>query len=73
MVSRWDPDKQKMIDKIILPVKNVTCCSFAGEKLDKLYITTGSIGSIGKELEMAGGLFVCHPGVKGRTANRFKG
>lgn len=43
-VSRWDPNKKVKIEEIILPTRNVTCCTFGGENLTTLYITTARDG-----------------------------
>jgi sugar lactone lactonase YvrE len=39
-VARWNPETGEKIESIDLPAKNVTCCTFGGEELDELYITT---------------------------------
>lgn len=40
-VTRWDPVSRRKIGTVPVPVPNVTACCFAGEKLDRLIITTG--------------------------------
>lgn len=69
----WDPQNGTLLDKIELPVLNVTSCAFGGEKLDELYITTASIGTDIKKYPDAGGVFVIRPGVSGIKTNMFKG
>ncbi len=59
-VSRWDPLNRKLLEYIKLPVQNVTSCTFGGDNLNELYITTASF--LLKENEIknqphAGGLF----------------
>lgn len=39
-IFRWDPKTGKLLEKIDLPVPNVTSCAFVGENLDTLLITT---------------------------------
>lgn len=67
-VRRYDPDTGEMLRKIDLPVSRVTTCAFGGPDLEDLYITTASIGFSEDDWRrepLAGGLFVCRPGVKG--------
>ena len=68
------PADGRKIDEIILPVSLVTSCSFGGEELEDLYITTAMTGLADEVLEqqpLAGSLFVCRPGVKGIKSNYF--
>lgn len=66
-VVRYSPVGQ--VDQIIeLPVANATCCAFGSDDLSILYITTASqrlSEAALAEQPLAGGLFVCEPGVKG--------
>ena len=39
-VYRWNPENGALLDKIEIPVPHVTSCTFAGEDLDYLIITT---------------------------------
>src|SRR5215210_6917038 len=39
-VARWDPDKGDKLHYIPLPVANVSSCTFGGDELEDLYITT---------------------------------
>ena len=64
------------IDKIInLPVPRPTSLTFGGENLDKLYVTTASIGISSetmKKFPLSGSIFVIDDiGVKGRPCNVF--
>lgn len=48
--------------RIVLPVSNVTCCSFGGPEFTRLFITTARQGLNAAQLAAqpaAGGLFVC--------------
>lgn len=75
-VRRFDPNTGRELERVTLPVSRVTSCSFGGEKLDQLYITTASVGFEASDWErepLAGGLFVCNPGVKGVPAFMFGG
>lgn len=44
VVCKWDSKKGKLIDRIKLPVKRVSSCTFGGKNLDDLYITTAQRG-----------------------------
>lgn len=59
-VSRWDPATGRKLATVRVPVKNVTSCTFGGDGLDELYITTARIGNEEPELAkqpLAGALF----------------
>jgi len=63
-----DPATGKLVDRIDLPVANVTSCCFGGKDLDQLFITTASVGlneTQRQEQPHAGGIFVATPGVSG--------
>lgn len=65
-VRRYSPAAQ-IIGEIELPVPRVTSCSFGGDSLDRLFITTAAVGR-GDALEgggLDGALFVVEPGCTG--------
>lgn len=72
-VRRYAPDGT--LDRVIeLPAARVTKCAFGGANLDEMFITTAWIGVTDQERAgqpLAGGLFRCRPGVKGKRANRY--
>ena len=75
-VSRWDPHSGAMIDRISVPVVNVTCCAFGGPDLGDLYITTSRVGvdaGNASEFPHAGAIFKIRPAVTGLPAHRFRG
>lgn len=75
-VSRYDPITGRLLGKINIPVKHVTCCAFGGKDMDQLFITTSTNGVSGIEWlkqPLAGALFVVKTGVRGRTSFRFGG
>ncbi|MDO8685267.1 MAG: SMP-30/gluconolactonase/LRE family protein [Clostridiales bacterium] len=74
-VTRWNPQNGKLLKEIEIPVKNVTCCTFGGDNLDELYITTSQIGINSNDpgYKYAGGIFKIKPGIRGIPAFRFKG
>lgn len=72
-VYRWNPLNGEWIGTIKLPVPHITSCAFAGERLDRLVITTARQDLSEEELEKypaSGDVFVASPGVKGVEANR---
>lgn len=73
-VYQCDPRTGEFIDKIELPMANVTSCTFGGEDMDTLYITTAYAELTEDEKKsqpLAGGVFRVKPGVKGFPSNRF--
>jgi sugar lactone lactonase YvrE len=74
-IIRLKPDGSK--DRIIsLPVSQVTSCTFAGDKLDRLFVTSARIGLSEAQLQKephAGGLFELDPGVSGLPTHQFAG
>ncbi len=73
-VSRWNPQTGEKLGEVVVPAECVSCCTFGGENLDELYITTATMGSSPETLEKyphAGGLFLYRPGVRGVAADKF--
>lgn len=59
-----------VVDQVIeFPGLKPTSCTFGGEKLDVLYVTSGALGTTGDRL--AGGLFALDAGVAGVRENRL--
>ena len=72
-VTRFLPNGRRN-RTIVLPVPNVTRCTFAGSKLDRLFITTASVGlreDQPRTQPLAGGLFEADPGTRGLPTRRF--
>ena len=73
-LRRYTPDGK--LDRVVrVPPSMVTCPSFGGPDFEDLYITTMSYGMSEAERSaqpLAGALFHCRPGVRGRPAHRFK-
>jgi len=60
-VTRWNPATGLQLTSIKLPVSNVTSCTFGGDTLEDLYITSARKGLNETELRkqpLAGSLFV---------------
>jgi sugar lactone lactonase YvrE len=75
-VSRWDPATGRLLQRVDLPVGQVTSCAFGGENLNQLYITTGRVELSAEQLKaqpLAGGLFWAEVGVTGPPAFEFAG
>jgi sugar lactone lactonase YvrE len=56
-----------------LPVTKVTACTFGGEKLDELFITTSREGLEPGDEPLAGSLFRAEVGVTGLPVREFAG
>jgi sugar lactone lactonase YvrE len=72
---RFSPDGE-LLQKLEMPVAKPTSCAFGGPNLDRLYITSASIGLGETALNMqpnAGGLFMVTPGVQGIAELPFAG
>lgn len=74
-VARWDPNTGKKLGSITLPVDRVTSCTFGGDDLTDLYITTAGVGLTEKQLiqqPLAGSLFVIrNTGFQGLPTIKF--
>ncbi|MEB3210603.1 MAG: SMP-30/gluconolactonase/LRE family protein, partial [Leptolyngbyaceae bacterium] len=73
-VIRFDPEGKEMV-RVPLPVPLVTSCTFGGENLTDLFITTASAGLSQAELKKsfeAGDLFCLHTDVKGQSTPSCK-
>ena len=70
-VNRYDPHNGHLIGKVMVDAANVTSCAFGGEQMEKLLITTASIGLDEKQLRGGGSLFIAETGIKGRPVHLF--
>jgi sugar lactone lactonase YvrE len=71
-VVRFDPQKDKEIQRVDLPCIETTACTFGGENLNRLFVTTGIKADLDEP--NAGKVFVIDGlGVKGVPAFAFKG
>ncbi len=75
-VCRIDPDG-RVVDRVEVPgVSQVSSCTFGGDGLDELFITTAREGMSEAQLAReptSGGLFRARPGVVGRVPHQFAG
>lgn len=72
-VCCFDPNTGKLLEQIEVPAKKSSSCTFGGEDLDTLYITSIARGTDPETDPQAGGLFAIKPGVKGVRADFFNG
>lgn len=71
-VRRYTPDGS--VDAIVpLPCGRVTACSFGGDDLDELFITTSRLDLPDGVDPQGGALFRCEPGVRGQAVHAFAG
>ncbi|UIJ35178.1 SMP-30/gluconolactonase/LRE family protein [Allobranchiibius sp. GilTou73] len=71
-VHRYSPEGE--LDHVVdLPVTNVTACTFGGDGLRTLYITTTRENVPDGEQPLAGAVFACEPGIGGLPARPFAG
>jgi sugar lactone lactonase YvrE len=75
-VYRWNPETGELLDKIDLPVPQVSSCVFGGENMDQLFITTAR-EKMDEEMlakyPLSGSVFIAKPGVKGLRVHKFGG
>lgn len=76
-INRYNPHTGGLLLSIPLPVSHVTSCTFGGEKLQDLYITSAQTGLNKMQLAqepLAGALFIVEAcGFEGLPSFRFKG
>jgi sugar lactone lactonase YvrE len=75
-VSRWDPRTGKKLEEVFVPALHATSCTFGGEGLRDLYITTARVNTEKSDLRRfpdAGGLFRVRVGAPGFRTNVFSG
>ena len=68
-VTRFTPEGARE-RSIALPASQITCCTFAGEALDRMYVTSASVDCADP---LGGSLFEVDPGCRGVPACRFAG
>jgi xylono-1,5-lactonase len=74
-ITRFRPDGTR--DRVVpFPVSQVTSCTFAGDRLDRMFVTSARIGLPEAQLArepLAGGVFEIDPGVTGLPTPYFAG
>ncbi len=71
-VHRYDVHGS-LSEVVELPVPKVTACTFGGDDLRTLFITTSRLGSSAEELPEAGAVFSVRAGVRGAVPHAFAG
>jgi sugar lactone lactonase YvrE len=72
VVQRYTP--AGVLDAVIeVAARKVTACTFGGENLDELFITTSREGLHPGDDPLAGSLFTVSPGITGRSTREFAG
>lgn len=71
-VHRYAPDGA-LSEVVEVPVRQVTACTFGGDALDRLFITTSRENLDDDEEPAAGSVYVADPGVSGLPAAPFAG
>jgi sugar lactone lactonase YvrE len=72
VVHRYTADGR--LDEVLeVPARTVTACTFGGERLDELFITTSREGLSGSDDPLAGSLFRASPQVVDLPAREFAG
>lgn len=69
-VSRFTP-AGRFDRAIALPASQITNCTFAGERLDRMFVTSAAVGL--RDEPLAGALFEVDPGATGLPAGRYGG
>jgi sugar lactone lactonase YvrE len=73
-VYRWDPLRGELLDKIDVPVPQVSSCAFGGANFDQLLITTAKENFSDESLRKypdSGSVYIAQPGVRGLGKNLF--
>ena len=71
-VYRIDPEQGIVMEKIRFPVSKISSCTFVGEDLKTLVVTTASIRTDMEKEPLAGCTFAVRVDVPGRIFNRFE-
>ena len=76
-ISRREPGTGRVLASISLPASRITSCTFGGDNLDDLYVTSARVGLTERQLKeqpLSGSLFVIkNSGFKGLDAVAFRG
>lgn len=74
-ITRFRPDGTR--DRVVtFPVSQVTSCTFGGDRLDRMFVTSARIGLTNDQLAkepLAGGVFEIDPGTVGLPTQQFAG
>jgi sugar lactone lactonase YvrE len=73
-VYRWNPLNGTLLDKIVVPVPQVSSCAFGGTHFDQLFITTARENFTKEDLLKypdSGSVYIVNPNVRGVPKNLF--
>lgn len=73
-IYRWNPDNGRLLDRIEVPVPQVSCCAFGGPNYDQLFITTARENFTPELLTKhpdSGSVYIVKPGIRGVRKNFF--
>lgn len=73
-VGRWNPHNGELLEKVDVPAPNVTACTFGGDDMKTLFITTARQEMSAQQLAeypLSGSLFFIHTAVGGVKKNKF--
>ena len=74
-ISVWNTENGERVDELSVPAPHVTSCTFGGEDLSELIISSARTGISQEQLEnnsLSGSLFRYRSSTRGRRANVFK-
>ena len=75
-VRRWNPYSGELLESINFPASRITCCTFGGEDMHTLFVTSAYVGLSEEQLAEepdAGALFKLEMPVSGPPPYRFRG
>lgn len=75
-VTKWDPALGQLLERILVPAKNVSSCAFGGRNMNELYITSARKGLDEAALSrypLTGSVFRLETKVEGMPAFEFAG
>lgn len=68
-ISVWDPKNHKKITSIKFPAANITSCTFAGDNLNYLFVTSAKNRN---QFDLGGSLFLLKTDIQGYLPFKFK-
>ncbi len=75
-VTRWDPQTGRLVERHPLPASHITSCTFGGELLDTLFVTSAREDLAAEQLHLeplAGAIFSLSVGARGIPCTPFAG
>jgi sugar lactone lactonase YvrE len=75
-VTKWDPNTGQLLERILVPARNVSSCIFGGKDRNELYITSARVGvdeATLAQYPLTGGLFRLQTNIEGMPTFEFEG